>query len=176
MTSFDFSPFYRSVIGFDRLANRLDSASRSESSSSFPPYNVEQVDENAYRITLAVAGFDDADLDIQLEQGTLTVKGQKHRESDSKTQKAKYLYQGIAERNFERRFQLADHIEVKSAQVANGLLHIDMALEVPEASKPKRIAIESVSRAKALENDQSGDEHKDAQVSAQVDKEALTTA
>lgn len=150
MTNFDFSPFYRSIIGFDRLANRLDSVSRNENSQGFPPYNVEQVDDKAYRITLAVAGFDETELDIQVEQGTLTVKGQKVKASkesaDAKHngQKRKYLYQGIAERNFERRFQLADHIEVKAARVANGLLHIDMMLEVPEAAKPKRIAINSV--------------------------------
>lgn len=138
MRDFDFAPLYRSAIGFDRMANLLDSITRSEQTQpSYPPYNIELTGDDQYRISMAVAGFDQSELDIQVHENTLTVTGKK---SEDKEQK-KFLHQGIAARNFERRFQLAEYVEVKSASVDNGLLHIDLLREVPEAKKPKTIAI-----------------------------------
>ncbi len=139
MRTFDFSPLYRSAIGFDRLANMLDTLSRAEQNQpSYPPYNIELTGEDQYRITMAVAGFDRSELDIQVEQNTLTVSANK---ADEGRENRTYLHQGIAARNFERRFQLADHVEVKAARFENGLLHIDLKKEVPEAMKPRRVAI-----------------------------------
>ena len=116
----DFSPLYRSSIGFDRLANLIENASNSSSQNGYPPYNIELLDENKYRITMAVAGFSDADLDIQSQANTLVIKGNKPGGND----KRQFLYQGIAERGFERRFQLADYVRVVSAAIENGLLHV----------------------------------------------------
>lgn len=138
MRTLDLSPLYRSVIGADRMARMLDSVDYTDN-NSFPPYNIEVVDENRYRITLALAGFTLDDLEIEQENNLLKVSGQK---GDEKVE-AKYLYQGIAKRNFERRFQLADHVEVTGARFENGLLHIDLVREIPEAMKPKKIAIQS---------------------------------
>ncbi|MEM9532557.1 MAG: Hsp20 family protein [Pseudomonadota bacterium] len=138
MTTFDFSPLYRSAIGFERMANLLSNASRVEQTSSFPPYNIEAAGEDQYRITMAVAGFSEDDLNITSEQNTLTVVGRQDRGED----KREFLYRGIAERAFERRFQLADHVRVTGARLENGLLHIELLREVPEAMKPQSIKIE----------------------------------
>ena len=138
MNTIDLTPLYRSSIGFDRLGNLLDTALRSDQSSAgYPPYNIEVNGENRYGITLAVAGFEREELDIQVEKGVLTVRGKK---SDAKEER-KYLYQGIATRTFERKFNLADHVEVVGAQLNNGLLSISLVREIPEAMKPKTIAI-----------------------------------
>ncbi|WP_420597752.1 Hsp20 family protein [Neptuniibacter sp.] len=138
MREFDLSPLYRSAIGFDRLANMLDNANRNDNQPSFPPYNIELLGENEYRITMAVAGFENDELNIQSESGTLVVTGQKSEQP----QERHYLYQGIAARNFERRFQLADHVKVITASMENGLLHIDLMREIPEAMKPRKIQIQ----------------------------------
>jgi len=138
MREFDLSPLYRSAIGFDRLANMLDNANRNDNQPSFPPYNIELLGENEYRITMAVAGFENDELNIQSESGTLVVTGQKTEQPQDR----KYLYQGIAARNFERRFQLADHVKVITASMENGLLHIDLMREIPEAMKPRKIQIQ----------------------------------
>ena len=138
MRAYDFSPLYRTAIGFDRLANLIDSASRFDAQApSYPPYNVERVDEDAYRVTMAVAGFSEDELDIEVKDQTLTVAG---RKAEPET-RATYLYQGIAARSFERRFQLADHVQVTGARLENGLLHVDLRREVPEALKPRSIPI-----------------------------------
>ena len=139
MRTLDLTPLYRSVIGADRMARMLDGIDTNETSNSFPPYNIEVVDENRYRITLALAGFRLSDLEIEQENNLLKVSGQK---GDEKVEN-KYLYQGIAKRNFERRFQLADHVEVTGARFEDGLLHIDLLREIPEAMKPRKIAIQS---------------------------------
>lgn len=138
MRDFDLSPLYRSAIGFDRMANLLDNISRAEQGqSSYPPYNIELTGEDKYRITMAVAGFTDAELNIEVKQNHLTVTGKKSADKDSR----QFLHQGIAARNFERRFQLADYVRVQDASMENGLLHVDLVREVPEAMKPRTIAI-----------------------------------
>lgn len=137
MRTFDLSPLYRSAIGFDRLANMLDAASRNEQQPSYPPYNIELTGENAYRISMAVAGFSQDELEILSESGNLVIRGQKAEDQVER----QYLYQGIAARNFERRFQLADHVRVESATMADGLLHVDLVREIPEAMKARRIEI-----------------------------------
>ncbi len=140
MRNFDFSPLYRSAIGFDRVASLLDSLSRTEQSQpSYPPYNIELTGEDHYRISMAVAGFDRSELNIEVNQNNLTVSGNKQADGEERT----YLHQGIAARNFERRFQLADHVRVQAASFENGLLHIDLVREVPEAIKPRTIEIAS---------------------------------
>lgn len=133
----DFAPLYRSTVGFDRLANQIENATNSTSQNGYPPYNIELLDENKYRITMAVAGFSDNDLDIQSQANTLVIKGTKAAENDERT----FLYQGIAERGFERRFQLADYVRVVTASVENGLLHVELEREIPEAMKPRKIEI-----------------------------------
>lgn len=138
MRDFDLSPLYRSAIGFDRLASMLDNANRNDNQPSYPPYNIELLGENAYRITMAVAGFNIDELDIQSENSTLLIAGTKQADK----QQHQYLYQGIAARNFERRFQLADHVKVTKAHMENGLLHVDLVREIPEAMKPRSIQIE----------------------------------
>ncbi|SET55694.1 Hsp20 family protein [Thalassotalea agarivorans] len=139
-TMTDFSPLYRSFIGFDHLAGLIDKASRADKQSSYPPYNVELLAEDKYRITMAVAGFAEAELDIQSEQNTLVVKGTKGAK-DEKAAERTFLHQGIADRSFERKFQLGDHVKVVGAYMENGLLHIDLEREIPEALKPRKIAI-----------------------------------
>jgi len=139
MRTLDLTPLYRSVIGADQMARMLDKIDSAENTNSFPPYNIEVVDENRYRITLALAGFRLSDLEIEQESNLLKVAGQK----GSDKVETKYLYQGIAKRNFERRFQLADHVEVTGARFEDGLLHIDLVREIPEAMKPKKIAIQT---------------------------------
>jgi molecular chaperone IbpA len=137
MNSIDLTPLYRSSIGFDRFGSLLDSALRSEQSAGYPPYNIEVVGKNEYTITLALAGFDESDIDIQTEKGVLTIRGRKEDKQDN----VKYLHQGIANRSFERKFNLADHVEVKGAALDKGLLSIELLREIPEAMKPKKIAI-----------------------------------
>ena len=136
MNSIDLSPLYRNSVGFDRMASLIDSALRSDTVSAYPPYNIEAHDENRYAITLAVAGFKRDDIEIQVEKGVLTVSG-KQKDTDEH----KYLYQGIATRNFERRFNLADYVEVTGADLKDGLLTITLVKEIPEAMKPRTISI-----------------------------------
>ncbi|MDN3653217.1 Hsp20 family protein [Thalassotalea ponticola] len=134
----DFSPLYRSFIGAEHLASLMDQASRSEKQSAYPPYNIESIADDKYRITMAVAGFVESELDIESHENSLTVTGTKTRKED---EQRTYLYQGIADRNFERKFQLADHVKVVNAYMENGLLHIELVREIPEALKPRKIAI-----------------------------------
>jgi len=137
MNAIDLTPLYRSSVGFDRLGSLINHALTSESTTSgYPPYNIEALDENRYAITLAVAGFSQEELDIQVEKGVLTVRGNKNAKEERN-----YLYQGIANRTFERKFNLADYIEVTGADLSNGLLTISLLKEIPEAMKPKSIAI-----------------------------------
>jgi len=136
---FDFSPLSRSAIGFDRLFDMLDQVSQADTANGYPPYNIERADESHYRITLAVAGFAEKDLSVELRDGVLTIAGK--REEAEKGESKSVLYQGIAGRAFERRFQLAEHVEVRGAKLENGLLHIELEQIVPEEKKPRRIAI-----------------------------------
>ncbi|MCF8879937.1 Hsp20 family protein [Hyphobacterium sp. SN044] len=150
MRGVDYSPFYRSIVGFDRLANLIDAASKAEPSNGYPPYNIEQLGENDYRIELAVAGFGDEDLFVEVQENVLTVSGRKAERSEDEA--PNYLYRGIAERAFERRFHLADHVSVTGAELKNGLLLINLEREIPEAAKPRRIEIGSTgSKAKTIE-------------------------
>jgi len=138
-TSTDFSPLYRSFIGFDHLAGLIDKASRADKQPSYPPYNVELLADDQYRITMAIAGFADEELEIESKENTLIVKGIKANNNEKSDRK--FLHQGIAERNFERKFQLGDHVKVIGAFMENGLLSIDLEREIPEALKPRKIAI-----------------------------------
>jgi molecular chaperone IbpA len=150
-TSFDLTPLYRSTVGFDRLFSMLDQASGFDGTgSSYPPYNIERTGENAYRITVAVAGFAEPELTIEAKQNTLTIRGEKQAKADEKT--GEMLYQGIAARAFERAFQLADFVEVRGATLENGLLHVDLVREIPETMKPRQIKIGNDSaQAKVLD-------------------------
>ena len=140
MRNVDFSPLFRSTVGFDRISRLLENAATLEDSSlAYPPYNIERMEENQYRITMAVAGFAAGDIDIISENNVLTVKSRSRDEAD----KGQYLYRGIAGRSFERRFQLADHIHVTGASLENGLLHVQMERQIPEQLKPRTIAIEA---------------------------------
>ena len=138
MRTIDFSPLYRSVVGFDRLADLLDAATN-EAATGYPPYNIERVDENAYRIEIAVAGFRPEELNVEVKENLLTVQGRKAANDDQR----RYLHRGLAERNFERRFQLADYVVVTDASLADGLLSISLKRELPEAMKARRIEIKS---------------------------------
>jgi molecular chaperone IbpA len=139
MRTFDVNPLYRSTVGFDRLFKLLDGmASTDTPGSSYPPYNIERTGDNAYRISMAVAGFTDDELNIESRENGLTVKGEKVENEDDT---ADVLYRGIAGRSFERRFQLADYVNVVGARLENGLLHIDLVRELPEAMKPRKIEI-----------------------------------
>ena len=144
MRTVDFSPLYRSMVGFDRLADLLDSAA-SETATGYPPYNIERTAENAYRIEIAVAGFKAGDLNIEVKENLLTVQGRKAANDEAK----RYLHRGLAERNFERRFQLADYVVVQDAQLANGLLAISLNRELPEALKPRRVEIGTATASSA---------------------------
>ena len=146
MRHVDFSPLYRSTVGFDKLLTMLDGMAPTDQSQSYPPYNIERTGETTYRITMAVAGFDEAEISIEAREHVLTVKGEKAEDTEAET--TQYLYRGIAKRAFERRFQLADHVEVTGASLRNGLLHIDLVRELPEAMKPRRIAISNDAGAK----------------------------
>jgi len=138
MRTFDLTPLYRSTIGFDRLANMLDNMNGPDADSgNYPPFNIELLEENRYRLTMAVAGFAKDEIAIDVKENVLRVKGQKNTEET----KNDFLHRGIATRNFERRFQLADHVIVKDAEMNNGLLHVELVRELPEAMKPRTIAI-----------------------------------
>jgi molecular chaperone IbpA len=142
MRTFDFAPLHRSTVGFDRMFSMLDQLDGVEGSvSSYPPYNIERSGENAYRISVAVAGFTDADLSIETKENRLAIRGEKQTNDEAKT--GDVLYQGIAARAFERSFQLADYVAVKGASLENGLLHVDLVREIPEAMKPRAIPITS---------------------------------
>ena len=145
---FDFSPLYRSTVGFDRLAQLLDNAGSFEV-PTYPPYNIERVSDDEYRVTMAVAGFGHDDITIEVKQNTLTVSGKK---ADKTEQKGEFLHQGIAQRAFERRFQLADFVQVEGAELDHGLLHIALKREIPEAMKPRTIAIKGSNEPKVIEN------------------------
>ncbi|HEY1447826.1 MAG TPA: Hsp20 family protein [Caulobacteraceae bacterium] len=144
MRTLDFSPLYRSVVGFDRLADLLDAAN-SETANGYPPYNIERTDDNAYRIDIAVAGFKPDELTIEVKENLLTVQGRKTANDEVR----RYLHRGLAARNFERRFQLADYVLVTEAQLADGLLSVSLRRELPEALKPRKIDI-STPKAEAL--------------------------
>lgn len=148
MRNIDFSPLFRHSIGFDRMQQLLDSAARHDSSATaYPPYNIEQTGEDGYRITMAVAGFSEAELDVTAKENTLVIVGKLGHDGDAEVS---YLHHGIAGRAFERRFELADHIKVAGAELINGLLQIELVREVPEEKKPKKIAINT----KAIEHKQ----------------------
>ena len=150
MRTFDFAPLYRSTVGFDRMFSMLDQFDGVEASvSNYPPYNIERTGENAYRISVAVAGFTDADLSIDTNENRLTIRGEQQTNDEEKARDV--LYQGIAARTFERSFQLADHVEVKGARLENGLLHVDLVRDIPEAMKPRSIPIASSSRLLEVE-------------------------
>ena len=136
MRTVDFTPLYRNAIGFDRLFNMMEANTSKNTSGGYPQYNIEQKDENNYRITMAVAGFAEEQLDLTQKENMLIVKGERKSEEEKK-----YVYQGIAERDFERKFQLADYVKVVGASMENGLLHIDLEREIPEAMQPRKIAI-----------------------------------
>ena len=138
MRTFDLAPLYRSTVGFDRLFSMLDGVGSEAAAPTYPPYNIERTGDNAYRISVAVAGFGENDLTIESKENTLAVKGEKQEKAEKE---GEVLYQGIAARAFERRFQLADYVQVSGAQLANGLLHVDLVREIPEAKKPRQIPI-----------------------------------
>lgn len=138
MRHFDFSPLYRSTVGFDRLASILDQVMTADpGQNTYPPYNIEKTGDDSYRITVAVAGFSDDELSVEAREGALVISGRKAEQDESRA----FLHRGIATRAFERRFQLADHVRAKGAVTENGLLHVDLVREVPEALKPRRIEI-----------------------------------
>lgn len=136
MRTFDLTPLYRSTVGFDRVFDLLDTAGKTET-GGYPPYNIERLDEDDYRITIAVAGFSDADIDVELHENALTITGARQDADEGR----QFLHQGIAGRSFERRFQLAEHVKVAGASLVNGLLDIELKREIPEAKKPRKIAI-----------------------------------
>lgn len=144
---FDLTPFYRSTVGFDRLFDLIDQTT--ETAPSYPPYNIERTGENDYRITLAVAGFSESELSIETKENTLTIKGEKQKTTEQQT--GEMLYHGIAARAFERVFQLADFVQIKGATLVNGLLHVDLVREIPEAKKPRQIAINVGEAGKTIE-------------------------
>jgi molecular chaperone IbpA len=138
MRTFDLAPLYRSTVGFDRLFSLFDQVAGHDGTPGYPPYNIERTGDNEYRITVAVAGFSEADIKIEAKESTLTIRGEKQAKTEAK---GEVLYQGIAARAFERVFQLADFVHVKGASLENGLLHVDLVREIPEAKKPRQIAI-----------------------------------
>ncbi len=140
MRTIDLSPLYRSFIGSDHLASLVDAASRAEKQSSYPPYNIELLAEDKYRITMAIAGFSKDDINIVVEDNTLAITGTKNTDAKA-DQERKFLHKGISERNFERKFQLGDHVKVLAADLQNGLLHVDLERVIPEAKKPRTIEI-----------------------------------
>ncbi len=151
MTNFDLTPLYRSTIGFDRFAGLFDALSVSEKSAAYPPYNIERTDENDYRISMAVAGFSEDELEIEAASGVLRVRGligdAAGDEASTDADNRQLLYHGIAARNFERRFQLADNVQVSGASLTNGLLNIELVREIPEAEKPRKIEIAKTLKA-----------------------------
>lgn len=154
MQTIDLTPIYRTMVGFDRVANMLDAAQRLDGSQGYPPYNIEKTGDNDFRIELAVAGFSEDTLDIESKEGVLTVTGKTDATEDG--EKREFLHRGIAERSFIRRFQLADHVIVKGAELQNGLLRIDLERQLPEAMKPRKIAIgaaQETSAPKVIESE-----------------------
>ena len=147
MRHVDFSPLYRSTVGFDRLFTILDSLAQPDGAQSYPPYNIERTGESTYRITMAVAGFSEDEIQIEAHRNQLTVTGEKAAETSDDN--AETLYRGIASRAFERRFHLADFVEVSGASLKNGLLHIDLKREIPEEMKPRKIAVTALSEKTA---------------------------
>ena len=148
MRTYDLTPLFRTSIGFDRMSRLMDAAMKLEDNAKgYPPYNIAKRGDDAYRITLAVAGFSESDLQITTHENTLTVSGKNNTEEED----LRYLHRGIAGRAFERRFQLADHVKVRGAKLENGLLHIEMEREIPEALKPRTIAIQTIASAPAIE-------------------------
>jgi len=140
MDRFDFSPLFRSTIGFDRLTRLVDAATRVDNAAlAYPPYNIEKTGEDAYRLTMAVAGFSPEEVDVTVQENSLLVTGKAKKDGEE----SRYLHRGIARRTFERRFSLADHIKVVGATLQNGMLHVDLVHEVPEAAKPRKIQIGS---------------------------------
>ena len=147
MRQFDFSPLYRATVGFDQIADMFDRVLTSDiQTSSYPPYNIEKIDEDAYRISLAVAGFSEADLNVEVKENSLVISASKSEE-----EKKSYLHRGIATRSFDRRFQLADHVHVTGANESDGMLHIELKREVPEALKPRKIHISGSSSKQTIE-------------------------
>ena len=149
MRTIDFSPLYRSVVGFDRLASLLETAA-ADAATGYPPYNIERTDENAYRIDIAVAGFRPEELNVEVKENLLTVTGRKTANDDVAK---KYLHRGLAERDFERRFQLADYVIVSDANLADGLLSISLKRELPEALKPRTVAISTGAQGALIEGE-----------------------
>ena len=148
MRQIDFAPLYRSTVGFDRLFNLIDTVTGFEQATpGYPPYNIERLGENEYRITMAVAGFGEDELKIDVNEQTLNVRGEKNAEDKER----QFLHRGIATRSFDRRFRLADHVEVKGADLKDGLLHVDLVRNVPERLKPRSIAISNGQAAKQVE-------------------------
>jgi len=148
MRAIDFAPLYRSTVGFDRLFSMLDGLTQPDA-PAYPPYNIERTGENAYRISMAVAGFSEDELSLESRQNTLVVRGEKTETKEEGDREV--LFRGIAARSFERRFQLADHVEVRSANLENGLLHIELVREIPEAMKPRKIEIAKAAKSKQIE-------------------------
>ena len=146
MRTFDLAPLYRSTVGFDRLFSMLDNTAGFDAAPGYPPYNIERTGDDSYRISVAVAGFADNELSIESKENTLTIRGEKQEKTE---QKGEVLYQGIAARAFERRFQLADHVQVTGAALEHGLLHVDLVREIPEAKKPRQIPIGNGKQPKA---------------------------
>ncbi len=151
MRTYDFGPLYRSAVGFDRLAELLETATKSEAAGGYPPYNIETIGEDAYRVEIAVAGFKPEELSVEVKENLLTVTGRKTANDEGK----RYLHRGLAERSFERRFQLADYVVVTDAQLVDGLLSISLKRELPEAMKPRTIQIATgrSDRAELIEGD-----------------------
>jgi molecular chaperone IbpA len=152
MRAIDFAPLYRSTVGFDRLFSMLDNVGQVETAPSYPPYNIERTGENEYRVTMAVAGFCEDDLSIEFRENTLTVKAEK-AETGKTEEGREFLFRGIAARSFERRFQLADHVEVRNATLENGLLHIDLVREIPEGMKSRKIEIGKSAKVRQIEGE-----------------------
>jgi molecular chaperone IbpA len=150
MRHVDFSPLYRSTVGFDRLFTMLDSLAQPDGGQTYPPYNIERTGEDSYRISMAVAGFSEDEISIEAHRNVLTIKGERKEETNGEG--SELLYRGIASRAFERRFQLADHVDVTGANLKNGLLHIDLQRNIPEELKPRKIAISAApAKAKQIE-------------------------
>jgi molecular chaperone IbpA len=149
MRHFDLTPLYRSTVGFDRLAQLLDSVAGGEVDTPYPPYNIERLGDNEYRITMAVAGFSADEIKVDVKESTLTVRGDKKAEAAEASRQ--YLHRGIAARSFERRFQLADHVEVKGADLKDGLLHVDLVRNLPERMRPRTVPIGTGSEPKQIE-------------------------
>lgn len=165
MSTIDLTPLYRTMVGFDRMANLINTAQRLDGAQGYPPYNIEQLDENAFAIEIAVAGFSEDDLDIEIKEGQLTVVGKKAGpDTSSDENERNFLHRGIAERGFVRRFQVADHVIVTNADLKHGMLRIDLVRELPEAMKPRKIAIGSNQSSKATQSNSTSIEDKSSDI------------